>query len=145
MDTKLSNIKQWFNSSRSLWVKNIFICSLIILAFLYVDRNMRSKPETTQPSESQISEEREYFKRVEQLDKQIADQNLIIEQHAKNLQQYQINLETLTAANKILEKRLQAHVEVMKRICEYIGVITVDKKIVPRQCLHDYSWRKEEN
>jgi len=145
MDTKLSNIKQWFNSSRSLWVKNIFVCSLIILAFLYVDRNMRSQPETIQPSESQISEEREYFKRVEQLDKQIADQNLIIEQHAKNLQQYETNLETLTAANKVLEKRLQAHVEVMKRICEYIGVITVDKKIVPRQCLHDYSWRKEEN
>jgi len=31
----------------------------------------------------------------------------------------------------------------MKRICEYIWVITIDKKIAPRQCYPEYNWSKE--
>ena len=46
---------------------------------------------------------------------------------------------------KIANKRIQFHNEILKRMCEYIIVITVDKKIIPRQCLSDYNWRKEEN
>lgn len=46
---------------------------------------------------------------------------------------------------KLLEKRLQAHTDIMKRMCEYIIVITVDKKIIPRQCLPEYKWSREEN
>lgn len=45
---------------------------------------------------------------------------------------------------KLLEKRLQANTDLIKRMCEYIVVITVDKKIIPRQCLSDYNWKKEE-
>jgi len=43
-----------------------------------------------------------------------------------------------------LERRLQAQLEYNKRLCEYIMVITVDKKIVPRQCLPEYRWQREE-
>ena len=46
---------------------------------------------------------------------------------------------------KTANKRIQFHNEILKRMCEYIIVITVDKKIIPRQCLSDYNWRKEEN
>jgi hypothetical protein len=45
---------------------------------------------------------------------------------------------------KTLEKRTQAHTELLKRMCEYIIVITVDKKIIPRQCLPEYKWGREE-
>ena len=45
---------------------------------------------------------------------------------------------------KTLEKRTQAHTELLKRTCEYIIVITVDKKIIPRQCLPEYKWGREE-
>lgn len=54
------------------------------------------------------------------------------------------NIDTLSNSVKSLEKRLQASTDVLKRMCEYIVVITVDKKIIPRQCLTDYNWKKEE-
>ena len=35
---------------------------------------------------------------------------------------------------KRLDKNQQNQIDVLKRMCEYIWVITIDKKIVPRQC-----------
>ena len=73
--------------------------------------------------------------------------NVLIEQ----LEKQNISIQKLEAQNsslenniKLLEKRLQANTDVLKRFCEYIVVITVDKKIIPRQCLVDYKWIKEE-
>ena len=55
-------------------------------------------------------------------------------------------IETAQVQDQIrrLERRLQAQLEYNKRLCEYIMVITVDKKIVPRQCLPEYRWQREE-
>lgn len=53
--------------------------------------------------------------------------------------------DTLLNNLKAAEKRIQFHNELLKRMCEYIVLITVDKKIIPRQCVSDYNWRKEEN
>lgn len=73
-----------------------------------------------------------------QLEIQIEKQNVLINKlEADNV--------TLQNNIKLLEKRIQAHTDFMKRLCEYVVVITVDKKIIPRQCLPEYKWGKEEN
>ena len=51
--------------------------------------------------------------------------------------------EDLIQVNKALEKKQQVQISFNKRLCEYIGVITIDKKIIPRQCLSDYIWNIE--
>ena len=75
--------------------------------------------------------------RIDQLERDLAQQaqtkrnlDAVIEQHER--------------ANQRLERRLQAHTEAFKRICEYVMVITIDKKLVPRQCLPEYKWSREE-
>jgi len=79
----------------------------------------------------------EPLKRLEQLERELEIQkNTTKQQETAN--------ETLLNNIKQLEKRVQAHTEVVKRMCEYIVIITVDKKILPRQCLPDYNWRREE-
>lgn len=70
----------------------------------------------------------------EQIDKQITD-----------IKKLETTNDTLSNSLKVAEKRIQFHNELLKRMCEYIVVITVDKKIIPRQCLSDYNWRKEEH
>lgn len=75
--------------------------------------------------------------RIDKLEKQLEKQ----EQTIKKLES---NLDLAANNYKILEKKSQSHTEAFKRICEYIMVITVDKKIIPRQCLPEYRWIKEE-
>ena len=52
--------------------------------------------------------------------------------------------DALYATNQRLERRIQSHTEAFKRLCEYVMVITIDKKLVPRQCLPEYRWSREE-
>ena len=52
-------------------------------------------------------------------------------------------IEEQAAIDKKIERKQENNVQVMKRICEYIWVITIDKKIVPRQCYPEYNWNKE--
>ena len=59
----------------------------------------------------------------------------------KKLEEHNLSLENNI---KVLDKRIQANTEIIKRMCEYIWVITIDKKIAPRQCYPDYNWRREE-
>lgn len=73
-----------------------------------------------------------------QLEIQIEKQSVLI----SKLEEDNLNLQNNL---KLIEKRIQAHTDLMKRLCEYIIVITVDKKIIPRQCLPEYKWGKEEN
>ena len=83
-------------------------------------------------------------KRIESLEKQIQDQNRLLEKQAITIKWFENNHEGLMTNSKIYERRLQAHTEFLKRTCEYINVITVDKKILPRQCLPEYNWRRED-
>lgn len=69
---------------------------------------------------------------------------ILVEKQSVLISTLEKNNENLDNNIKSLEKRLQAHTDLMKRMCEYIIVITVDKKIIPRQCLPEYKWTKEE-
>jgi hypothetical protein len=76
-------------------------------------------------------------KRIEQLEQALERQTKDAQvQAAKHDQQERVNQK--------LERRLQAHTEAFKRLCEYVMVITIDKKLVPRQCLPEYKWSREE-
>ena len=72
------------------------------------------------------------------IEKQLEKQNFLI----KKLEN---DNENLNRNMKHLEKRLQANTEVIKRMCEFIVIITIEKKLIPRHCLPEYNWRREEN
>jgi hypothetical protein len=88
----------------------------------------------------------------------VAEPKIDLEPLTKRIEQLEQALERQTKANQLLtaqhdqqervnqklERRLQSHTETFKRICEYIMVITIDKKLVPRQCLPEYRWSREE-
>jgi len=67
-----------------------------------------------------------------------------LEKHSVLIQKLENENNVLENNLRSLEKRHQAHTDLLKRLCEYIIVITVDKKIIPRQCLPEYKWGKEE-
>lgn len=72
------------------------------------------------------------------LEIQLEKQNALI----KKLEETNLALDN---SLKSQDKRIQANTEIIKRMCEYIWIITIDKKIAPRQCYPDYNWRREEN
>lgn len=116
--------------------------TLLILVALAVFRKQTPAPvpvaQVTTPVPAAPTVDLEPLKqRIDQLERDLAQQaqtkrnlDAVIEQHER--------------ANQRLERRLQAHTEAFKRICEYVMVITIDKKLVPRQCLPEYKWSREE-
>lgn len=122
-----------------LWMKSkpiyttilmLFFIAIILLAIAFT-KSLPKEPVIETPTKNVT--ETQFNALIEQLEKQ----NSKIEK----LQAQNNNLENNL---KLVEKRLQANTDVLKRFCEYIVVITVDKKIIPRQCLSDYKWLKEE-
>lgn len=110
-----------------------FIISILIITFLLYDRqSLLQKPE---PAPIIVKDDTD-TKRIESLEQELKSQSIAI----KQLQQKNDELAT---TSKQLEKKQQTHIEFSKRLCEYIFVITVDKKIIPRQCLSNYDWNKE--
>ena len=132
------------------WLKNTWRTGLIIVYFLVVlivstiliyDR-YRAVPEVpvaATPAVTVVPEPRVDLTPVEdklkQLETAVAKTNERVDKSDTAQIQEQI---------RRLERRLQAQLEYNKRLCEYIMVITVDKKIVPRQCLPEYRWQREE-
>ena len=114
-----------------------FVSSLSILLTLQVQK-YKSEPKQKEIPQtvSQIDID-SLQKRLDLLEKQEEKQLLVIKK-------LETDHDSLANSQKQLEKRLQAHTEIIKRICEYVVIITVDKKIIPRQCLPDYAWRREE-
>lgn len=106
----------------SIIILTIFACILLVFVFFKtsVESPTQNITNIDHQFESQMEKQRELIRSLEK-------ENLILEN----------NLRTL-------EKRTQAHTELLKRMCEYIIVITVDKKIIPRQCLPEYKWGREE-
>lgn len=106
----------------SIIILTILACILLVFVFFKtsVESPTQNITNIDHQFESQLEKQRESIRSLEK-------ENLILEN----------NLRTL-------EKRTQAHTELLKRMCEYIIVITVDKKIVPRQCLPEYKWGREE-
>ena len=131
---QLSNTQKiilWFRS-KPIYTTILILC--FVAVFLLIILSTKSSPkETITESIPKNVTVNELNVVIEQLDKQ----RVLIEK----LQAQNNNLENTV---KVLDKRIQANTDVLKRFCEYIVVITVDKKIIPRQCLVDYKWIKEE-
>ena len=126
---------KWLKSKYKYWV---LIGYLIIIAlFMTIILQRHTQEKQPLPPPAPVVNLEEPLKRLEQLERELEIQkNTTKQQETAN--------ETLLNNIKQLEKRVQAHTEVVKRMCEYIVIITVDKKILPRQCLPDYNWRREE-
>lgn len=122
-----------------LWMKTKPIHTLIILLFivsLFLLTNILLKSPSKEPV-IEVTQPTVTVNPLDTIEAQIEKQNVLIQK----LEAQNSNLENNI---KLLEKRLQANTDVLKRFCEYIVIITVDKKIIPRQCLLDYKWLKEE-
>ena len=125
----------WIKSKYKYWVLLGYLIIIALFITIILQRHMQEKQSIPPPAPTVNLEEP--LKRIEQLERQLELQkNTTKQQETAN--------EALASSIKQLEKRVQAHTEVVKRMCEYIVIITVDKKILPRQCLPDYSWRREE-
>ena len=125
----------WIKSKYKYWVLLGYLIIIALFITIILQRHLQEKQSIPPPAPTVNLEEP--LKRIEQLERQLELQkNTTKQQETAN--------EALASSIKQLEKRVQAHTEVVKRMCEYIVIITVDKKILPRQCLPDYSWRREE-
>jgi len=117
---------------------------MLILVSVAIIRKQTPKPEplpipvATAPVPAAPPVDLEPLKqRIDQLERDLAQQ-------AQTKRNLDAAIEQHERANQRLERRLQAHTEAFKRICEYVMVITIDKKLVPRQCLPEYKWSREE-
>lgn len=126
---------KWLKSKYKYWVLIGYLIIIALFMTIILQRHTQEKQPLPPPAPMVNLEEP--LKRLEQLERELEIQK------NTNKQQDTAN-ETLSNNIKQLEKRVQAHTEVVKRMCEYIVIITVDKKILPRQCLPDYNWRREE-
>jgi septal ring factor EnvC (AmiA/AmiB activator) len=122
-----------------IWMKSKPIYTLIIVLFIVSLSLLASILIKSPPKEPviEVTQPTVTVNPLSTLEAQIEKQNVLIQK----LEAQNSNLENNL---KLLEKRLQAHTDVMKRICEYIVIITVDKKIIPRQCTLEYKWLREE-
>jgi len=110
-----------------------FVASLTTIGFL--GYKMYQEKQIVEVEPIVITEDKT-DKRIEVLQQDIKNLTIIVKQ-------LEVKNEELAKSNTVLEKRQQTQTEFAKRVCEYIVVITVDKKILPRQCLADYNWTKE--
>ena len=129
----LQNASIWLKSKYKYFIVFGYTVVLTLLCLITLDRYSVKTPIVQQDPKIYL----ELTSRIEELEKVSNEQNKIIKT-------YEVNNDLLNNNLKQLEKRIQAHTEMLKRMCEYIVVITVDRKILPRQCLPDYSWRREE-
>jgi len=124
-------ILKWFEKTWRFWVGLLFVINVSYLVHLY------KLQEPAQPAPVIAVQDDDLVKRVEALEKQIQDQQKVITWYDTYNQTSQTNF-------RRLDKNQQNQIDVLKRMCEYIWVITIDKKIVPRQCYPEYNWRREE-
>ena len=130
IDNTLKWLKQYWIAVLRI---SYFVLSFTVIVFLLYDRQpLLQKPE---PAPIIVKDDTN-IKRIESLEQELKSQSTAI----KQLQQKN---DELAVTNKQLEKRQQTQIEFSKQLCEYIFVITVDKKIIPRQCLSNYDWNKE--
>lgn len=128
------NFTHWVKSNFRYWFSIIYLIIAFVAVVVLVHNNTsKPAPVIEQPAVD-----------LEPLKQQISSLEKQLEQHAKDHKRLESANESLTATVKQLERRAQAQLEYSKRICEYILVITVDKKILPRQCLPEYKWHREE-
>lgn len=138
MKTKIYNI---LLQTQRYWFLTLYFLLVGICSYFVADKYFIDKPVVLDTSIGVIEK---LSKQITDLEKVVESQNRLIDQQAISIKWLENNAEPLFASNRVFEKRLQAHTEFMKRTCEYINVITIDKKITPRQCLPEYTWRRED-
>ena len=135
MDTKL--IKH-FQSNWRFYLGLVYFTVLVfVMAAVYSKQTSKSVPQVAVPPPAPSIDLEPLKQRIDQLERDLAQQ-------AQTKRNLDAAIEQHERANQRLERRLQAHTEAFKRICEYVMVITIDKKLVPRQCLPEYKWSREE-
>jgi len=127
----------WLKSATKYFISIFFLISIAILTVLIAQKHLAPKEPVAVPQPQIVFDHESALKRIEQLEK-------IVERQTFQIQRLETDRDLLTTVNRQLEKRQQFHTDTLRRMCEYIVVITVDKKILPRQCLSDYNWRREE-
>lgn len=141
MKTKLLNFYKRTSEYWFLFFYYVLILFVLAFAYLVYDKFLVSKPIEVK---SNILDIETINNRINSLEKQILDQNRLLEKQAISIKLFENTHDGLMTNSRINERRLQAHTEFLKRTCEYFNVITVDKKILPRQCLPEYNWRRED-
>lgn len=146
MDTKISTkVNQHLEQNWRFWLGIVYFSLLILVAVAVIRRQMPAPtaPPPAAPPAVVVQPapapqpDPELIAAVARID--ALEQQLQRQASAAKAQ------EDAAAANQQrLERRLQSHTEAFKRMCEYILVITIDKKLVPRQCLPEYRWSREE-
>lgn len=135
MDTKL--IKH-FQSNWRFYLGLVYFTVLVfVMAAVYSKQTSKSIPQVAVPPPAPSIDLEPLKQRIDQLERDLAQQ-------AQTRRNLDAAIEQHERANQRLERRLQAHTEAFKRLCEYVLVITIDKKLVPRQCLPEYKWSREE-
>ena len=114
----------------------LFVSLTVIYVLLY--DKYTAEPVVIPPVVQMVQENLDN-KRLENLE----EEHLKLVNQVKQLQTKNEELSTINQQYKQLEKKNQVTQEYMKRICEYILVITVDKKIIPRHCLPEHNWNNE--
>ena len=141
MDTKLINmIIEKLKSTWKFWFSLVYFTALIMVMFAVYNKHT-AKPvpaEPPSPPTPAITVD------LDPINKKIAVLEQELSAHTTQLQTLKKEHDIVMAANQRLERRAQSHTEAFKRLCEYVMVITIDKKLVPRQCLPEYRWSKEE-
>lgn len=142
MDTKF-NMETVINHLKTTWRYWLaivyFTILIIVIATVYNKHKVKPVPEpvvAVQPAPVVVDLD-PINRRLTALEQDLASQ-------AAAYKTLKYEHDALYATNQRLERRAQAHLEAIKRMCEYIVVITVDKKIVPRQCLPEYRWSTTE-
>jgi len=141
MNTKISTkIQQHLEHNWRFWLGTVYFTVLILVSVAVV-RKQAPKPE---PLPAPVVTAPAPTINLEPLQQRIENLERELERQVLTKKQLDIANDNLEKANQRLERRVQAHTEAFKRLCEYVMVITVDKKIVPRQCLPEYKWSREE-
>lgn len=114
---------------------------LVVVVLIGVDKVYKNKPsEPAAPAPVVVQPTVD----LQPLENRISRLESDLTRHKADNEKLEAENAALSESKRRLERRLQAQLEFNKRICEYIMVITVDKKIVPRQCLPEYRWQREE-
>lgn len=138
MDRKLIDMLEKIRSNWKFWFAVVYFTTLIVVLAAVYNKNIKKPtPEPPAPAPMVTVDLEPVNKRIAVLEQELAA-------HAATIKAMKSEIDAANNTTQRVERRLQAHTEAFKRLCEYVLVITVDKKIIPRQCLPEYKWAREE-
>ena len=124
-----------FIKSHYIFETIYLLLSLLVIAFLLFEKYYKTEIPIENKPISMVVENLTEAKLVS-LEK---DYNTLL----LKINQLEQKNEELIVLFKKIEKKQQNQQDFLKRLCEYVQVITVDKKIIPRQCAPEFNWNNE--